>query len=124
MYCVANVSVDLTGILYLICGSKILSILISKDQAFSIWLALNKKKYERPLTHDLFVDFLKRYDIKILNATIYREENGIYFAYICTEDFCFDSRPSDAVAIALRLGIPIFVRIDLFKEERCCINYF
>ncbi len=102
MFCLANVSVDLSGILYLHCNNLTLSMLISKDQAFSIWLALNNMSYKRPLTHDLLISIIKKYNITFTNVTIYKEENGIYYAFICTKDFCFDSRPSDAVAIALR----------------------
>jgi len=66
----------------LCCEKGCLTMVVSEDQAKSILIALNKEKFERPLTHDLFVTFLRLANISILNVTIYKLEKGIYYAYI------------------------------------------
>lgn len=107
--------------LHLISGCDSLSMSISGEQALSINLALSDVSIPRPLTHDLVTDFTDHYDIEIVMVTIERMEDDTYFAYIFMRRgnsiLKLDSRPSDAVAIALRQNIPIFVRNDLMLSH-------
>ena len=93
-------------------GKRRLPIIIGGFEAQSIAIELEKMKPSRPLTHDLFKEFAKTFQISIKEVVIYKFVEGIFFAkLICknsTGEFEIDSRTSDAVAIAVRFKCPIF----------------
>lgn len=93
-------------------GKRRLPIVIGSFEAQAIAIELEKMQPSRPLTHDLFKSFADNFNISVSEILIYNMVEGIFFAKI----FCFsgdkqielDSRTSDAIALALRFGCPIY----------------
>ncbi|MFA6055440.1 MAG: bifunctional nuclease family protein, partial [Thermodesulfovibrionales bacterium] len=94
-------------------GSNTLPIWIGKPEADSIALALGKVETPRPLTHDLVKNIADGLKVKIAKIVITEIQDNTYYALLCLNDgkkeTYVDSRPSDAVAVALRVSAPIFV---------------
>lgn len=99
-------------------------IIIGLNEARAILGELHGRLPQRPLTHALFVDLLANNipDYNIEFVSINEFSQGIYYASIViqtpTESFFeVDARPSDAVAIALCAGVPIYFNKTLFEEQ-------
>jgi len=100
---------------------EILPIFVSPDQAQSMQHALDGTPFERPLTHDLFVDMVAEFGAAIDRIRIDDLADGTFYAKIDTEqykgsertDMVFDARPSDGIALALRVDCPILVSDDV-----------
>lgn len=96
-------------------GGRKLPIIIGNFEAQAIAIALEKDLMPpRPLTHDLFVQFAKTFNISIRSVTIYKLEDGIFYSNIVCEEkdgdvVELDSRTSDAIALAVRFNAPIYV---------------
>jgi len=94
-----------------------LPIFITSDQAQSIQLALSGEPFERPLTHDLLVDMVTEFGGAVDGVRIDDLADGTFYAKIDAErytngepeSFAFDARPSDAIALAVRVECPIEV---------------
>ncbi len=103
-------------------GDETLPIWIGKPEADSIALALGKVITPRPLTHDLIKNILEELEVKITKIVITDLIDNTYYALIYTFDGMkektIDSRPSDAVAIALRVQAPIFVEEGIFELRK------
>jgi uncharacterized protein len=101
-------------------GRRRLPIVIGHFEAQSIALELEKMKPARPLTHDLFKSFADSFDITLAEVIINKFQDGIFFALlICTdgvETKQIDSRTSDAVALAIRFGCPIYTYEPILNE--------
>jgi hypothetical protein len=101
-----------------------LPIVITSDQAQAIQLALSGEPFERPLTHDLLVDMITEFGGAIDTVRIDDLADGTFFAKIDAEryengeprKFVFDARPSDAVALAVRVDCPIVVSDEVLDE--------
>lgn len=82
-------------------------------EATSIVSALQNIKFDRPMTHDLFKNFADQLHIEVAKVEVCDLKDNTFFARIHFitdgETFDMDARPSDAIAIALRTGAPIFV---------------
>jgi uncharacterized protein len=93
-------------------GKRRIPILISGFEAQSIAVELEKISMGRPLTHDLFKSFALGFNIAVKEAIIHTLEEGIFYSkLICSngeKTIELDSRTSDAVAIALRFGCPVY----------------
>ncbi len=93
-------------------GLRRLPIVIGGYEAQAIAVALEKLPVTRPLTHDLFRNFLYAFNIELREAVIYKLEEGIFYSkLICNnenETLEIDSRTSDALALAVRMGCPVF----------------
>jgi bifunctional DNase/RNase len=76
---------------------------------------------KRPLTHMLYLDILERLPANFQRVEIYDMREGTFYAnvYFTVEgaEYAIDSRPSDAVALALHRNIPVLVRSDLFRRK-------
>lgn len=89
-------------------GSRVMPIWISPVDAAAIAIALeDDAKPARPLTHDLVANLLLLAGDKEGVVRITAVSEGIYYAVIESGELSLDSRPSDAIAVALRLGWPI-----------------
>ena len=92
---------------------KIIPIYIGSSEAFSIQTSLEKKPYPRPLTHDLMISVFNGLGIKIKKIIIDDLSDGIYFSRLIItrngEEVEFDARPSDCIALAVRVDAPIYV---------------
>lgn len=109
-------------LLHQIDGSETLPIWIGKPEADAIALALGKVITPRPLTHDLIKNVFDGFDIKVLRIVITEIIDNTYYALIYATDgkreITIDSRPSDAVAVALRVHAPIFVEEGVLEVKR------
>jgi len=99
---------------------KRLPIIIGGFEAQAIAIELEKMKPARPLTHDLFKRFADEMGITITEVIINKFEDGIFFSLlVCQnegETIFIDSRTSDAVALALRFGCPIYANKKVVDE--------
>jgi bifunctional DNase/RNase len=92
---------------------QVLPIWIGATEAMAISLALNEVKLPRPMTHDLLLNVFGELGAKVLGVAVVSLEDGTYYAEIEVglgeAVKRIDSRPSDAIALALRAGSPIRV---------------
>jgi bifunctional DNase/RNase len=99
-----------------------LFIWIGALEASSIVYALQGMSFERPLTHDLFKNFLERTAFKVKKMEICDLENNTFFAKLYFEsgdtEFVMDSRPSDAMALAVRFNAPIFAEESVLVKSK------
>jgi len=100
----------------------LLPIWIGAAEARSIAVEMEQKPALRPNTHDLATRLIQSLEGEIVRVVVTELRNGTYFATIVLlsrdEIVDVDARPSDAIAIALRVGAPIFVRASLLNRER------
>lgn len=100
-------------------GERLIPIWIGALEAYSISIALERIPFPRPLTHDLFLITLSRLGTTVKSVTITGLALNTFFAKIeMTQDkqtMELDARPSDAIALALRSGAPIFAADELFE---------
>ncbi len=93
-------------------GSRKIPIIIGAFEAQAIVVSLENIKPGRPLTHDLFHNFLEIFQINILEVIIYKFEESVFYAkLVCMKDdeiVEIDARTSDSIALAVRVGCPIF----------------
>jgi uncharacterized protein len=93
-------------------GKRRLPIIIGGFEAQAIAIELEKMTPSRPLTHDLFKTFADNFDIAISEIIIYQLTEGIFYSrLVCTNadrEIEIDARTSDAIALAVRFGCPIF----------------
>lgn len=115
---VVNVAIDANSKMPVIVlkektGEKTLPIWIGLFEAQAIALALENVKPPRPLTHDLAKSLIEKLKGKVDKVVISDLRNNTFYAQILIkkngESIKVDSRPSDAIAIALRLNVPIFI---------------
>ena len=93
-------------------------IFIGAPEAAAIKTALDDEQTPRPLTHSLFVLALEKMHVSVVRVVLTHVANGTYFAELVLmneagEEVLVSSRPSDAVAIALRASCPIYATDDL-----------
>jgi hypothetical protein len=93
-------------------GLRRLPIVIGGFEAQAIAVALERMEPSRPLTHDLFANFMTTFNIELIEVVIYKLEEGIFFAQlVCQhegETVEIDARTSDALALAVRAGCRIY----------------
>ncbi|MBU0992897.1 MAG: bifunctional nuclease family protein [Proteobacteria bacterium] len=94
-------------------GEKTLPIWIGMLEAVSIASALQNVEFDRPMTHDLFKNFIERINADLIKIEICDLKNNTYYAKIYFSrdngDFYMDARPSDAIALAIRFKKRIYV---------------
>lgn len=112
-------------------NSHLLPIWTGSAEARAIFARLQGQPTPRPLTHDLFCEAMDAMNIDVERVSITHIENSVFYAELDItrdgETAKLDARPSDAIAIAIRCGAPIFasdqviesggVPIDLSREE-------
>lgn len=98
----------------------ILPIWIGPFEANSIALRLEGAKMPRPMTHDLLLASLASLDSTLLRVTIHDLKENTFFAQLIVkagdEERIVDSRPSDAIALALRAEVPIYVAESVLEK--------
>ena len=103
--------------------SRVIPIWIGNCEAWVLAMALEKMSFPRPLTHDLLLSCVENLDAKLEKVVIHSVKDNTYYAtlYIVRGDggepLEIDSRPSDAMVLAVKTGIPIFVTSDLIIEN-------
>lgn len=93
------------------------SVLIGESEAQSIALKLNNTIPPRPLSHDLMVSIIKMLNAKVIKVVIYNMKNDIFYSNIYlmqnSSVIVIDARTSDAVALAVRGDVPIYINSDI-----------
>ncbi len=103
-------------------GDRQFPILIGIFEATSIDARVKQRKRPRPLTHDLIVGIVEALDGELDSVVITELKNGTYYAHLCVkrgeEMIEIDSRPSDAIAVAMTTTPPlkIFIEEDVLEE--------
>jgi bifunctional DNase/RNase len=101
--------------------SDILPIVIDALQAMSIAAARSGQQVERPMTHDLMLSALELLGAKVSRIEITDLVEGTYYGMVVLErqgmNYDIDARPSDALALAVRTGCPIFVARHVLADH-------
>jgi bifunctional DNase/RNase len=103
---------------------EVVPIFVSSDQAQSMQLALEGEPFERPLTHDLLVEMVAEFGAAIDRVRIDDLSDGTFYAKVDTEQYTedrrkemvFDARPSDGIALSLRVDCPLIVTDGVIDE--------
>lgn len=101
-------------------GKRKLPIIIGAFEAQSIALELEGMKPPRPLTHDLMRNIIDLFAVSLNEVCINELRDGTFYAKLTIEGLSetqeVDSRPSDAIALAVRYGAPIYVGEEVLNE--------
>lgn len=101
-------------------GERVLPIWIGPGEASAIAMQLADMEFARPLTHDLLCSVLRGLGGAVQKVIITRVESSTYYAELIVrrngEVFSLDARPSDSIAVALRVEASIFAQDDLLEE--------
>jgi len=101
-------------------SKRFLPIWIGQFEATSILMELQGVKSTRPLPHDLMRSVFESLDIKIKKVVINNIEDGTFFARLHvesnSEELDLDARPSDAIALAVRVKAPIFANEEVVEK--------
>jgi uncharacterized protein len=121
-----GVSFDLVGkqpivLLKTADGNKFLPIWIGHPEAAAILMKLQGASTPRPMTHDLVTDILSQLDAQVVKITVTELRDSTFYAQITVaqdgSEIEIDSRPSDAIALAIRAEAPIFVADRVIEES-------
>jgi bifunctional DNase/RNase len=101
-------------------GSRRLPIVIGGFEAQAIAVALENMHPSRPLTHDLMKNFMTSFDIALQEVYICDLQEGIFYSklvcFTANDTIEIDSRTSDALALAVRFGCPIYVYENILDQ--------
>jgi len=97
-------------------GPRRLPIIIGAFEAQSIAIEMEGIKPPRPLTHDLLRNVIQQLGAEVLDVCINDLREGTFYARINLDNQEIDSRPSDAIALAVRCGVPIYVTEKVMAE--------
>lgn len=100
-------------------GDLLLPIWIGPSEAAAIAMALQGVTPPRPLTHDLFISTLEVLGQPLRSVRITRLEDGVFYGELVLGEHgstVIDARPSDAIALALRVGAPVLVAGEVLAE--------
>jgi bifunctional DNase/RNase len=97
-------------------GNRRLPIIIGAFEAQSIALEMEGIKPPRPLTHDLIKNILESVGAELAEITISELKDGTFYAKLSLDSQEIDARPSDAIALAVRFGAPIYVSDKVMDE--------
>lgn len=97
-------------------GNRRLPIIIGAAEAQSIALEMEGIKPPRPLTHDLMKNIIAAFGGELSEITIDELRDGTFYAKLSIDSQLIDSRPSDAIALAVRYGVQIFVAASVMDE--------
>jgi uncharacterized protein len=102
-------------------GNKFLPIWIGHPEAAAILMKLQGATTPRPMTHDLVTDMLSQLDAQVVKITVTELRDSTFYAQITVQqdgsEIDVDSRPSDAIALAIRADAPIFVADRVIEES-------
>jgi bifunctional DNase/RNase len=103
-------------------GEETLPIWIGLLEATAIASEIEGVKFSRPMTHDLLKNVIDKMDIKVKKVEICDLKDNTYYAFIHLtkngKTLTIDSRPSDAIALALRTEAPIFVSDEVLEKSK------
>lgn len=99
---------------------RIIPIWIGVNEATQMGVALEKARFSRPMTHDLFLDALTNLDSRIDHVVISDVKGTTFFAVLTLSQHGrlieLDARPSDALSLAIRQQAPIYIEEDVLER--------
>ena len=102
-------------------GNKFLPIWIGHPEAAAILMKLQGAATPRPMTHDLFTDILSQLEARVVKIAVTELRENTFYALITVAvdgtEIEIDSRPSDAIALAVRADAPIFAAEAVIEES-------
>lgn len=102
-------------------GEDTLPIWIGLLEATAIASELEGIKFSRPMTHDLLKNMMEMVDIQVLRVEVCDLKNNTYYALVHfkhgDKEMAIDARPSDALALSLRVKAPIFVAQEVIAQS-------
>ena len=102
-------------------GDLTLPIWIGLLEATAIASEMEGIKFSRPMTHDLLKNLMEMVDIKVAKIEVSDLKNNTYYAVIHfkhgDKEMTIDARPSDALAISLRVNVPILVAEEVISQS-------
>jgi len=102
-------------------GEKTLPIWIGLLEATAIASELEGIKFSRPMTHDLLKNIMEMIDVEVIKIEVCDLRNNTYYALIHfrhgDNEMSIDARPSDALALSLRVNAPIFVSDEVIRNS-------
>jgi uncharacterized protein len=102
-------------------GNKFLPIWIGHPEAAAILMKLQGAATPRPMTHDLFTEILGQLEARVVRIAVTELRENTFYALITVQvdgsEIEIDSRPSDAIALAVRSGAPIFAAEAVIEES-------
>jgi bifunctional DNase/RNase len=105
---------------------RVLPIFIGGPEAAAIALALSAQSPPRPLTHDLMVSLVEQLEARVDRVEVTLLRDGVYFAELSVSGpqgpERLDSRPSDAIALAVRVHAPLFVAEAVLEEAGAVVE--
>lgn len=101
-------------------GSRRVPVVVGTAEAQSIAIRVEKLTPPRPLTHDLIVSIGESLDVVYDEVLIHRFENGVFYSTLYLHQgerkVAIDARTSDAIAIAMRTDMPIYMTADVMQQ--------
>jgi bifunctional DNase/RNase len=101
--------------------NRFLPIWIGHPEAAAILMKLQRAELPRPMTHDLLVNMIERLSARVSAVTVTELRDNTFYAVVQLDvngqELKVDSRPSDAIALAVRADAPIFVSTDLLNAN-------
>jgi len=108
-------------------GRRRIPIIVGGFEAQAIAIQLEGLKPPRPLTHDLFLNFANTFNIDLLEITVYKLEEGVFYSKLTCDNgqriIEIDARTSDAIALALRFKCPIYTTEDILKKAGIILDF-
>ena len=105
---------------------RYLLIWIGETESYAIASELQGAHYERPLTHDLLYTIIGRLGAEVTEIVINNLEGDVFYALITLQQggttLQIDARPSDAIALAVRAGAPIYVEEDVLAQAALTVS--
>jgi bifunctional DNase/RNase len=102
-------------------GNKFLPIWIGHPEAAAILMKLQGASTPRPMTHDLFTDMLDKLEARVIRIAVTELRENTFYAVVTVSfdgtEIEIDSRPSDAIALAVRAEAPIFADDSVIEES-------
>jgi bifunctional DNase/RNase len=102
-------------------GNKFLPIWIGHPEAAAILMKLQGANTPRPMTHDLLTEILGQLNVRVVQIAVTELRENTFYALITLtingSEVEIDSRPSDAIALAVRAGAPIFAADSVIEES-------
>ena len=107
-------------------GERKIPIIVGQYEAQAIAIQIEGINTGRPLTHDLFLAFAKKFDIQINEVFIHQLKEGVFYSLLICESngvvHEIDSRTSDAIALAVRFDCPIYTTEEILDAAGISID--
>jgi bifunctional DNase/RNase len=108
-------------------GRRRIPIIVGGFEAQAIAIQLEGLKPPRPLTHDLFQNFAHTFNVDLLEVTVYKLEEGVFYSKLTCDNgqriVEIDARTSDAIALALRFKCPIYTTEEILRKAGIILDF-